>query len=126
MLRPEFKFAVGLDLSNRPASRAWIIAPPSRILTHKEDVSAGVSPSTAVPVVALASLSWDAPVRRRFIPQGDIERRSVGDELLVADHVRNRSQYVSRSDINFLGDLDRVVDLDAEMTNGVFDLRMPE
>lgn len=32
----------------------------------------------------------------------------------------------SRSDINLLGDLDRVIDLDAEVSNGAFDLRMSE
>jgi hypothetical protein len=31
-----------------------------------------------------------------------------------------------RSDLDLLGDLDRVIDLDAEIPNGAFDLPMPE
>ena len=50
----------------------------------------------------------------------------IGDEFLAADHVRYLSYLDDFSDIDFLGDLDRIIDLDAEISNGALDLRMSE
>ena len=43
-----------------------------------------------------------------------------------ADHVRFLRYRVSRSDLDLLSDLNRVLDLDAEIPNGALDLRMSE
>ena len=50
----------------------------------------------------------------------------AGDELPAADHVRYLRYLDEFSDIDFLGDLDRIIDLDAEISNGALDLRMSE
>ena len=50
----------------------------------------------------------------------------VGDEFPAADHVRYLKYSDKFSDIDFLGDLDRIIDLDAEISNGALDLRMSE
>jgi hypothetical protein len=62
----------------------------------------------------------------RVIPIADIEGAAVGDAVSAADHVRNRRDRANGSDVDLLRDLDRVVDLDAEVPHGAFDLRMSE
>ena len=49
----------------------------------------------------------------------------IGDAKSVADHVRCRV-YRGSSDIDLLGDLYRVIDLDAEIANGALDLRVAQ
>lgn len=66
------------------------------------------------------------PQKRRGYPRADIEGAAVGDAVSAADHVRNRRDRVNGSDVDLLGDLDRVVDLDAKVAHGAFDLRMSE
>ena len=48
----------------------------------------------------------------------------TGDELPAADRVRCLGYRDEFLDIDFLGDFDRIIDLDAEIANGAFDLRM--
>jgi hypothetical protein len=47
--------------------------------------------------------------------QAVIGTTEVGDSVSAADHVRNRRDRVTGSDVDLLRDLDRVVDLDAEV-----------
>ena len=56
----------------------------------------------------------------------DVEHAMIGGELLATDHVWYLGSCVGASDVDFLGNLDRVVDLNAEVANGAFDLRMSE
>ncbi len=63
-------------------------------------------------------------VRRRNIPFADIEGHAIGDAGSAADYVRSQEYRVRGSDVDLLGDLDGVVDLDAEVAHGAFDLRM--
>lgn len=56
----------------------------------------------------------------------DIERSEIGDARRSADHVRCVAYRVEPSDVDLPGDFDGVIDLDAEISNGAFDLRMPE
>jgi len=44
----------------------------------------------------------------------------------AADQVRYRRERVNRSDVDLLRDLDRVIDLDAEIPDGRLDFRMTE
>ena len=50
----------------------------------------------------------------------------AGDELPAADHVRCLGYRDEFLDIDFLGDFDCIIDLDAEISNGALDLRMSE
>ena len=50
----------------------------------------------------------------------------IGGEFAAADCVRLLGHCVRQSNIDFLRDLDGVVDLDAEVSNRAFDLRMSE
>lgn len=43
----------------------------------------------------------------------EVARLGISDETRAADHFRNRRQRVTQSDVDLLGDLDRIVDLDA-------------
>jgi hypothetical protein len=56
----------------------------------------------------------------RVIPIPEV----IGDAKSAADHFRNRRYFVRPSDIDLLGDLNCIVDLDAEVADGAFDLRM--
>jgi len=47
----------------------------------------------------------------------------VGD-VTVADYVSNRRYCVEQSEIDLFGDFDGVIDLDAEISNRAFELRM--
>lgn len=60
------------------------------------------------------------------VPIAAVPRRMIGDAASAADHVRNRRNRVDRSNIDLLSYLDRVVDLDAKVANGAFDLRMSQ
>ncbi len=51
---------------------------------------------------------------------------SIGDAGSTADHVRYQRYSVSRLNIDLLRDLDRVVDLDADIPDRAFNLGMPE
>jgi transposase len=62
----------------------------------------------------------------RPLPIADIECTAIGDAERAADHVRNRWDRVMGSDVDLLRDFDRVVDFDAEIPHGAFDLRVPK
>ena len=62
--------------------------------------------------------------QRRDYTFTDIERSEIGDDLLVADHVRSQGDRERGSDFDLFGDLDGIIDLDAEVSNGALDLRM--
>ena len=49
-----------------------------------------------------------------------------GDKTVAADQVSYRGYCVEPSVLDFLRDLDRVIDLDAKVTNGAFNFGMPE
>ena len=50
----------------------------------------------------------------------------IGDAENAADHVGSQGYRVKGSDVDLLGDLDRIVDLDAEVAHRALDLRMSE
>ena len=50
----------------------------------------------------------------REIPIADIGGTAVGDTVCAADHFRNRGDRDNGSDVDFLRNLDRVIDLDAD------------
>ena len=80
-------------------------------------------------VAHLGGLSRAPPeiaVGRRSIPIGDIGITAFGDARSAAERVRCQGYRVRGSDIDLLGDLDGVIDLDAEISNGGFDLRMSQ
>src|SRR5688572_14746356 len=54
-----------------------------------------------------------------FKPMPAIGRRVEG-AASAADHVRNRRNFVDRSDVDLLGNLDGIIDLDAEVPHGAF------
>ena len=50
----------------------------------------------------------------------------VGDRKRAAEHVSFQGYRVNDSDVDFLRDLDRIIDLDAEIPHRALDLRVPE
>jgi hypothetical protein len=68
----------------------------------------------------------DQDVKLGSIPKAAIRDSAAGNAVSAANLVRNRVDRVSRSDVDLLGDLDRVIDLDAKVAHGGFDLRMAE
>jgi hypothetical protein len=64
--------------------------------------------------------------KRRDILIAAIRDRAVGDAKSAADRVRSQGYRVRRSDVDLLSDLDRIVDLDAEIAHGAFDFGMSE
>jgi len=58
----------------------------------------------------------------RNIPIADIKGAAVGDAASAAYHVRNLRDHVNGSDVDLLRDLDRIINLDAEVPHGAFDL----
>jgi len=66
------------------------------------------------------------PAHPSTASKADLAHTTIGDKTAVADHVRLLGHRVSRSDVDLLGNLDGVVDLDAEVANGAFDFRMAE
>lgn len=61
------------------------------------------------------------------IPLADVGSFAVGDGKRVTDHVRFlRYRGNDQLDVDLLGYLYRVIDLDAEIPNGALDLRMPK
>ena len=56
----------------------------------------------------------------------DIACLEIGDDGVAADHDGYWGYRVEPSDLDLLSNLDRVVDFDAKISNGAFDLRMPE
>lgn len=61
-----------------------------------------------------------------YIPKAAILSVSVGDASCVAGHVRNVRYRVRGSNVDLLSNFDRIVDLNAEVANSAFDLRMSE
>jgi hypothetical protein len=59
-----------------------------------------------------------------YIPEAELAAMVSGDVLSAADHVRSQRYRVRHSDVDFLRDFDRVIDLDPEVANGALDLRM--
>ena len=63
---------------------------------------------------------------RRPLPEAAIGISAFGDPKSAAERARSQGYRVIGSDVDLLGDLDSVVDLGAEVSNGAFDLRMSE
>ena len=49
--------------------------------------------------------------------EADFEQPEIGDDLPVADHVCSQGYRVGPSDVDLFGNLDRVIDLDAQVAN---------
>jgi len=80
---------------------------------------------------SVATGTWGAVAPYWFYTEADLCPNAIGDGPRVADHVRcvgysDRAHAPFASDVNLLCDLDGVIDLDAEVTNGALDLRMTE
>lgn len=56
-------------------------------------------------------------------PQGDIERHAIGYAKGAADSVRSQGYRVEASDVDSLENLDRIIDLDAQMASRAFAFR---
>ena len=56
----------------------------------------------------------------------DLAPSEIGDETVAADHVAYWGYSVEPSDVDLFSNLDRVVDLDAEIPNGTFYLGIPK
>lgn len=52
------------------------------------------------------------------IPESDVHVPVVGGDFPTADHVRPVEDCVELSDIDFIGDHDGIIDLDAKVSNG--------
>jgi hypothetical protein len=63
---------------------------------------------------------------RRVIPNAEVDRPKIGGNGDAADHVCCWGYRVGLSDIDLLGDLNGVVDLDAEIAHGALDVGMSE
>jgi len=63
---------------------------------------------------------------RRIVPIAAVACRMIGDATSAADHVRNLRNSVDVSDVDLLGNLDGVIDLDAEITDRTLDLGVSE
>lgn len=61
-----------------------------------------------------------------LLPLADIEGAAIGDARRAADHVCYRGCRVKRSDIDLLRDLDRIIDLNAEIPHRALDLGVAE
>ena len=64
--------------------------------------------------------------QKQDIPSADIERIAVGDDSIAADCVSYWGDSVEPSDIDLFSNLDRVIDFDAEISNGALNFRMSE
>lgn len=58
--------------------------------------------------------------------EAELRLRMIGNAGSVADDVRSVVHYVEASDVDLLRDFDRVINLDAEIPDGAFDLRVTE
>jgi hypothetical protein len=63
---------------------------------------------------------------QRSIPIAVIGATLIGDAKSAADRVRSQEYRVGGSDIDLLSDFDCIVDFNAEVARGTFDLRMSE
>ena len=61
-----------------------------------------------------------------LLPIAAFDGTAIGGAPSAADLVRCQGYRVSRSDIDLFRDLDRIIDLDAEVTHGSLDLGVPE
>ncbi len=60
----------------------------------------------------------------RKIPEAVIGLAMIDDGDSIADHVCCQGDRVEHSDIDLLRDLDGIIDIDTEISNGALDLRM--
>ena len=69
---------------------------------------------------------WKRTAKISVIPFADIEGAAIGDAESAADRVCCQGYRVRRSDVDLLRDLDRIVDLDAEVAHRTLDLGVAE
>ena len=116
----------------KPSGRFEVVASDDNSIFLDYDVHAafirtaettGITSLPSLPVMIGASVGIGF---KRVIPLAEVERPAIGDAKSAADRVRYRRDRVTGSDLDLLHNLDRIVDLDAKISDGRFNLRMAE
>ncbi len=90
------------------------------------DFGPQISPQTSKEALAQPLILSRHRCKVRSVPKADICFTVVGDVAGAAANVRYRGNSGGRLDVDLLRNFDRVIDLDAEVSDCAFDLGMPK